>query len=238
VANVKKKSSSKQIIDHILDRIQNHDLKAGDKLPNERTFAETLGVSRVPLREAISALSLMGILDARQGEGTFVNKFDPSILGRILYTYSILDNTSMDEIVETRKIMEATAAKVACKKATEDDMKDIQIAMERRDHELDLFKRFSREGENVYKHDNKFHHAIALATHNHFFVQFLDAISYSMREEQAPALDSRDTAALDEASEYHHRIFSALASRDGNLAYDLMYQHIQSVQHYSYHGVA
>ncbi|MFA6506129.1 MAG: FadR/GntR family transcriptional regulator [Treponemataceae bacterium] len=230
MAIVKKQSSSKQIIEYILDRVQKRELKSGDKLPNEREFSEMLGVSRVPLREAISALSLLGILDARQGEGTFVNKYDSAILGKVIYTYTILDNTSMDEILEVRKMMEADAAKLASENASEEDLREIRVAMEQRDKELELYKRFDGNGELVYEHDSHFHHAIAEATHNRFCVQFLDAIRQSAREQHQSGFNKHDLSAYETASDFHHRIYDAISSGNAAEAYEVMYKHIESVQ--------
>ncbi|HCM25319.1 MAG: hypothetical protein A2Z99_17100 [Treponema sp. GWB1_62_6] len=230
MAIVKKRSSSKQIIDYILDRIEKRELHSGDQLPNERDFAEMLGVSRVPLREAISALSMLGILEARQGEGTFVNRYDPSILGKIIYTYTILDNTSMDEIMEARKMMEAYAAKLATANATAGDLAEIKDAMEKRDKELDRYKAGAGDGESLYENDNHFHNAIAKATHNRFCIQFLDAIRRSVWEQQRTGLMQREMGLFDAASDYHHRIFQEISARNAGEAYRIMFEHIESVQ--------
>ena len=69
---IQKTSVSRQVADHILELIERGELKRGDRLPGEREFAESLGISRVPLREAISALSLMGIIEKRHGEGNYI----------------------------------------------------------------------------------------------------------------------------------------------------------------------
>lgn len=226
----KNQSSSERIINYILEKIEKRELKPGDKLMSERDFAQLLGVSRIPLREAISALSLLGVLEVKEREGTFVNRYDPKILSRIIYTYTILDETSMDEIIEVRKMMEANAAMLASQNATDEDIRDIQIAMERRDTELNLYKRFKKGSENVFEHDNHFHRAIAMATHNHFFIEFLDAIRQSAREQHMFGFDDPQDQGLEIASDFHHKIFEAIQTKDTKLAYDLMFEHIKNVQ--------
>ena len=90
---IERKSTSQLIVDKILEQIENGELVCGDKLPPEREMAEMYGVSRVPLREAICALSIMGIIESRQGGGNYITGFKPGVLGRILRTYSMLDHS-------------------------------------------------------------------------------------------------------------------------------------------------
>ena len=61
------------IADFIVDQIRGNEYHAGMKLPSERTIAEQMGVSRPSVREAISALQIVGILDSRPGDGTYVS---------------------------------------------------------------------------------------------------------------------------------------------------------------------
>lgn len=68
-----KQSARDLAIEYLLQEIKKGNLKAGDKLLNERKLSENLGISRVPLREAICTLSTLGILEAHQGDGTYVS---------------------------------------------------------------------------------------------------------------------------------------------------------------------
>ena len=90
---IQKTSVSQQVVDYVLGCIDRGELKQGDCLPGEREFAESLGISRVPLREGISALAAMGIVEKRHGEGNFIAEFSSDVLGRILHTYTMLDHT-------------------------------------------------------------------------------------------------------------------------------------------------
>ena len=65
-----KQSARETAIQYFLQEIRSGNLKSGDKILNERQLADLLGISRVPLREAICTLSTLGILEAHQGNGT------------------------------------------------------------------------------------------------------------------------------------------------------------------------
>lgn len=225
---VNKQSASEQIVDYILTQIEQRKLLPGDKLMNERDFAEMLGVSRVPLREAIRSLCILGILKSKQGDGTFVNSYDPEILSRTIYTYTILDNTPYMEIMEMRKIMEAESAKMACENATAADIETIYAAMNERDEELKNYITTFQKQMGVFEYDKHFHRAIANATHNSFFIQFLDAIRKSLRETHVKEL--KDPNLMRSASMSHHKIYDAIKNRNGALAYQLMYEHIDTVK--------
>ena len=90
-------------------------------------------VSRVPLREAISALSLLGILTPKQGEGTFVTNFNSERFSKIIFANVKLQNISQQDIFDVRKDFECSAAKYAAKRATKEDIKKIK-------HYYDLHK--------------------------------------------------------------------------------------------------
>ena len=86
---IERKSTSQLIVDKILEQIENGELVCGDKLPPEREMAEMYGVSRVPLREAICALSIMGIIESRQGGGNYITGFKPGVYQKIFHFFEI-----------------------------------------------------------------------------------------------------------------------------------------------------
>src|SRR3954447_4697745 len=73
-------SQTDVVVQSIRQMIIAGQLRPGDRLPIERDLAAALGVSRNPLREGVRALSIMGVLETRQGDGTYVTKLDPSML--------------------------------------------------------------------------------------------------------------------------------------------------------------
>jgi GntR family transcriptional repressor for pyruvate dehydrogenase complex len=217
------------IVDELIDQIRSGKMRVGEKLPNERALAESIGVSRMPLREAIHALGQVGILETRHGEGTFVGSYDSEKLGKTLYWFSLLDKASVYELLETRKVLEAEAAKMACRNATKDDLENIRKAMVEREELV---------GENGKKNDpeslarrfdadRRFHEAIAAASHNSIFSNFLKAIHSSLRLHQQTASKYRDTP--QETSRIHREVYAAIVARDEEKAETKMREHLDFV---------
>ena len=98
--NEERKTFSRKVVEHIRDLISTGRLKPGDKLPPEREFAQQLGVSRTALREAFKSLSLMGILEIKQGEGTFISRVGPPSFMKAIEPMLLLNRTDILELVE------------------------------------------------------------------------------------------------------------------------------------------
>ncbi|HHU52536.1 MAG TPA: FadR family transcriptional regulator [Clostridiaceae bacterium] len=224
---IDKKSVSQQIIDLILQEIIEGRLKLGDRILNEREFAAELGVSRVPLREAISALSLLGILTPKQGEGTFVTNFNSERFSKIIFANVKLQNISQQDIFDVRKDFECSAAKYAAKRATKEDIKKIK-------HYYDLHKKtidqyLSGEGNllSVTKADMQFHDAIASAANNEFFKQFVDALHYSIKYMHSIYKNKKDE--LNIFSTHHKKILDAIEEGNPDLAHKNMSEHLNTI---------
>ena len=131
-----KQSARDLAIEYLLQEIKKGNLKAGDKLLNERKLSENLGISRVPLREAICTLSTLGILEAHQGDGTYVSDSYSEIFSNIIKKYGIFDRSMVDEVFEARSLFEADAARLAARNHTEDDLVKLEQALNK--HEIAL----------------------------------------------------------------------------------------------------
>jgi DNA-binding FadR family transcriptional regulator len=103
---LKREALPEQIVRQLLGLVKSGELKPGDRLPAERTLAESLGVGRPTLREALRALQLLGILDIRHGGGVFVSSLQPDTLLGPLHLFLSLDRHNLDTILEARKVIE------------------------------------------------------------------------------------------------------------------------------------
>lgn len=141
-------------------------LPIGAKLPSEQEMMRGMGVSRTVVREAVAALRARGLVITRQGAGAFVGRdagrqpyvIDPDGLGSL---NSVLD------ILELRMAVETEAAAIASERATNLQIKAIKEAQR-------VFSRAISDGERAIKEDFAFHQAIALATQNVRFAEFLE----------------------------------------------------------------
>ena len=102
-----------QIVSRLLDLIQQRHLGPGDRLPAERELAATMGVSRSSLREALRALTVLGVTEMRHGTGTYVSSLEPDLLVRPLSFVLSLSDGGFDQLFEARKVVEPAIAALA-----------------------------------------------------------------------------------------------------------------------------
>lgn len=108
-----------QAINLVKKLIQSGAVRPGDKLPNEGELAEQLGVSRNSLREAVRAMQTMRILEARQGDGTYVSDLDPAGMMDVLrFAVDVSDSRSVVWYLELRQILEVAATQEAAVRRT------------------------------------------------------------------------------------------------------------------------
>jgi len=107
-------------------------LRPGDRLPTQDRLATQLGLSRSSLREAVSALTLLGVLDARQGDGTYVTSLRPDLLvGVIGYTVDLHQDSSLLELFEVRRVLEPAASALAATRITDDELNGVHDCLVR-----------------------------------------------------------------------------------------------------------
>lgn len=228
---IQKTSVSQQVVDHILGCIDRGELKRGDRLPGEREFAEQLGISRVPLREAISALALMGIVEKRHGEGNYIAQSNMDVLGQILRTSTMLDRSLADDLFETRGMVEGTSARLAARNAAPEDLAAILEAIELMEKAVPAYIAGDMLLTEMLALDDLFHLRVAAASHNRFYIQFVNIMHTAGTDmglyEKAYG---RHPEKYYESLEFHKALAAAIEARDENLAQDIMTRHIESVR--------
>ena len=128
---IKNNKVYEQVIDQIKNMIYEGDLKRGDKLPSERELKRQLGVSRASIREAFSALEMIGLIKSRPGEGTFIKTdFDNNLVDPLSLVL-LLDENVAEELVELRRVLEVDCVKLAAKRASEEDIEHMKLYIDR-----------------------------------------------------------------------------------------------------------
>ena len=230
-APIQKTSVSQQVVNYVLDLIDRGELKRGDRLPGEREFAESLGISRVPLREAISALSALGIVEKRHGEGNFIAAYSPDILGRILRTYTMLDHSLADDLFEARSVVEGAAARLAARNATAQDIEALREDIRQAEEAIPDYVAGKKRLADMLALDDLFHLQCAAASHNEFYIQFVAIVHTAGTDMGLYELTyGRQPERYYESQEYHRRLVDAIESGDEQLAQDIMCRHIDSIR--------
>ena len=186
---MEKKSLSQQTADRLYNMIvAERRMEPGEKLPNEVELARELGVSRTTLREALHALISRNILEVRRGRGTFVS---PQIAHINDYGFSDLDQLrgQLRDLFELREIFEPSAARLACLRATPEEMAEILSRGQAVDQCI-------RAGRDRTRADREFHAAIVRATHNEFMMRLLPMINQAV-EAAVVSGEHRDQLAED-----------------------------------------
>ena len=160
------KSLTAEVVDRLAEQIMSGKLPLGAKLPSEQEMMKGMGVSRTVVREAVAALRARGLVMTRQGAGAFVDR-DPSRQQYAIDPEGLGSLGSVLDILELRMAVETEAAAIASERATQTQIKAIGEAHR-------VFARAIGGGERAIKEDFAFHQAIALATQNNRFVEFLD----------------------------------------------------------------
>ncbi|HHV65197.1 MAG TPA: FadR family transcriptional regulator [Peptococcaceae bacterium] len=218
---IKTKKIYEEIIEQIKQHIQEGRLNPGDKLPPERDLVKFFNVSRASIREALSALQTMGLLEVRTGEGTFVRKpmLEPGALPlNIIFKP---DETVINEIFEVRKMIEAQAAGIAAEKATAEELKDLGFILEGMKKEL-------RETHTLRAElDNNFHNKIIQASHNQIAASIFQAINQPIKQLQTHIMfNNSANSHLSKIVGDHQKIYDAILKKDSVKSRHYMLKHL------------
>ena len=228
---IQRTSVSQQVVDYILRKIDRGELKRGDRLPVEREFAESLGISRVPLREAIAALTAMGVVEKRQGDGNYIAGFSPDALGRILRTYAVLEHGLAADLFEARALVEGAAARLAARNAADGDVEALYEEIRRMEEAIPAYVRGEKRLADMLMLDDLFHLRCAAASHNQFYIQFVNIVHTAGTD---MGLYERTYGRFPEkyhdSVKFHRRVADAVANRDEQAAEDAMREHIESIR--------
>lgn len=118
---------SDQVADQLRAMITAKQYRPGEKLPVESELAAEFGVSRITVREAMHKLDVMGIVEVRQGAGTFVREITPAAYIKTLLPMLSMDNNSLKDIFEIRQIIECKSAELAALNATAEDLAQVKL---------------------------------------------------------------------------------------------------------------
>jgi len=210
-----------QIVEQIRVMITEGNLKPGDRLPAERVLAENLNVSRASLREALSALHLLGLLEIKSGEGTYIKQSDVNSIIQPLALLLMMERDTIVEILEVRKGLEVEAAGLAAVNATDEDFKIMTATIEEMENALQT----SNLGEVA---DWKLHFAIAQASRNSLLVRLMNTISDTMRKTIKINREQlfRKKGNPQILFKQHLAVVEAIKSRNVELARQKMYEHL------------
>lgn len=215
------KSASQRVAERLRELIASGNLVPGEKLPSENELVRALQVSRPVVREALRGLSMMGIVESRQGGGCYVTDLTPSRLMEPFSFYLSLENSTLDEIFRARSVIDTALAEDAARKAGVEQVGRLaQMA--------GLGPGLVGDPIGFRVMDAEFHDLIAEAAQN----AFLRRMSQSLYE---LAIDLRRKASetdgvLDQSARDHQAIAGAIAAGDPRMAGAAMAAHVEHIR--------
>lgn len=219
---IQKASATSKVFEALYERIATGEFQPGEKLPPQEELARQLGVSRNTLREAVTQLVAVGLLNSRQGVGTVVEPPDPGGYLTRLHSRFLLDTFSVREFIEARICIERTAVRLAVERTGEDDILRLRTILEDQ-------RRAVRAGdaEAFTRQDASFHLAVTELCGNRVLLRFLQTIQDMLHRFIGEV--SQLPGAVDDALRFHSRMTEAIAAKDQDLAEKEMVLHLFDV---------
>lgn len=220
-STVERKILWEQIAEQLLTMLKEKQLRPGDQLPPERELAAIMQVSRPSLREALRALSMMNVLEVRQGAGTFVTSLETELLVEHLDLVLSLEDSTIFELFEARKIVEVGIVGLAAERISEEELAELEAGLSRSQEALNHPVDFLQA-------DMELHKTITKAARNPIMSRVVDSISRLGLISRSRTVELPGVQA--QTLEDHRAIVSALKARDPEAAQQAMLQHLDHVE--------
>ena len=189
----------------------------GHRLPSERSLAQTLGVGRSVVREALKSLTLLGIVEVRQGDGTFLRSTESDLLPHAIEWGLLLGTRRTRDLIEVRRYLESILAGLAAERRGDADLTALRT-------ELDRMNAAGEDRAEFVAADIAFHLRIAKAADNETFLQIMENVRALLQVWMTRVVYAAP-ASLDLAAE-HTPILDAIVARDPVAARIAMDEHL------------
>ena len=199
-----------QAIVKIKDLIVNGEFGAGARLPKEAELAQRLGLSRNSLREAVRALTMVGVLEPRVGDGTYVTSLEPELLLTGMgFISDLLTGPTLLELHEVRRILEPVATGIAATRLTDDDFVALEVCLAEMDD--------AETTQAFIAADQEFHRVIVVASGNSTLASLIQNLSGGMLRARLWR-SMTEQGAVQVTRQRHQDIFDALRAGDAERA--------------------
>ncbi len=206
IQKIKKKNTLEQAIEVIKNYIVVNKLNEGDSLPPETELAESLGISRNILREALRHYRTLGIIGSKPKTGTFIARLAPVNPYRGYLPFIAANENSMRELAEARIVLECGAAPLIAARATPGHIRELEAINERLEASVDIGKRLELEIEL---------HSAMLRIADNSIINGLIPLLVDFFQQRLHADSPRTPRPTPEVNDEHRRIIDAIRNHDG-----------------------
>lgn len=204
---------TRKLVDHL---VQDGQLQPGDRLPSERQLAEMLGIGRAAVREALKSLAFLGLIEVRQGAGSYVKEPGSDLLPQIIEWGMLLGERKVMDLIEARSYIETVVASLAAERRDAEDLARI----ERHLNAMSDAKTTS----DFVDADVAFHLALAEAAGNSVFSDILSSVQSLLRVWITRVIDEAGTT--EPTHQEHFAVFGAVSVGDAGAARVAMQHHM------------
>lgn len=206
----------------ILKLIHDRHFESGERLFSERNLAERFSTTRAAVREAITALEALRVVERRKHSGIYLRdqNMDTSIDALVVEINAGIFPTleQIEGAVELRRILETGAVGYAALRHDENDIAEIRQALDESENRL-------LRGETIVLEDERFHKAIVTSTRNTMLVRVVNWFYEFSKERRERYFTNSDMSRA--SHEEHQAVFAAIEARDERMSVDLMGKHLQ-----------
>jgi DNA-binding FadR family transcriptional regulator len=206
-----------EVVRSFADLIMQRHWKPGDLIPSEKELAARFGVGRSTIREAMQSLVIMGVLEIRPGEGSYIREPSSELLSSAFLWGLLLSPRSNGHLTQVRLCIEVNCAVTAAEVRSQETIDKLYAL-------LDLMKTHQGDDRRVMEYDNRFHIAIAEATGNPIFVTLVETLQSIVR--LWFPITCPDTGSADNTLAEHQAIADAIRMQDRDAAREAMRTHL------------
>jgi len=207
-----------QVFEQMKGQILNGLWAPGSKIPSENQLSKMLGVSRISIRESLQKMVALELLEARQGDGTYVRQFQADQRMTSLIPMMMLTRHDIVDVLEFRRIAETGIAALAARRATPEDIAELEALLKN-------MRKARGSAADFARYDLEFHLALARMTRNPVVLKIFGVIKDLL---SSCMVDIVRTLGVKGGLLFHARILAAVRGGDEKLAQRLMAEHVEA----------
>ncbi len=213
---IKRMKVSDEVFEQMQNLLAEGEWKTGERLPSENELAEMFGVSRITVRQALQRLALLGLIETRLGEGSFVKEIEPGNNMNALIPAILFNREEMEQVLEFREIIEVESAKLAAQRATDEDIETLKKLWQKMKESEGKPVKFSQA-------DLAFHMKVGEMTRNDFVIKTQGILRSTLQEAMN---ENIERMGYEPGIRYHGEMIKAFEARDSKYALQLMKEHL------------
>ncbi len=213
---------------YFAEKLMDKELKKGDKIESDRELAKKMNVGRSAIREALKVLDVLGMLDIRPGQGTYISSEEANFFIIPLSWSLFLNGSQLKDILEVRNLLEVKAAQLAAEHADDAGRRRLSLLAEK------ISKAYEEQEEKEFlDYEMEFHRCVAQCSGNQVIYSMLETISNLMRRLSATGMTG--VHQQEEIYQENQRIYSLILAGDKEGSAEAMREHMKrSTQRYHY----